>query len=325
MNNNELISIIVPIYNVEKYLEKCVNSILNQTFKNIEILLIDDGSIDNSAVICDNFKKLDKRVKVFHKKNSGLSETRNFGIKKAKGKYLSFIDADDFIENEMLEKLYIAIKRNKSDIACCGKSLDYKKNNILINNKKNFTINSKEALEKLLLKDDLDSSACDKLFDISLFKDVFFPLGHYYEDIATVYKLLLKSNKITHIDYVGYHYVNRNNSISNEKFNKKHFDFLYYTKVMIDDIINIFPDLENQANSFYYLELISTLRRIKCSTNFSTYKEEYEIIKKEYNKIFYDFLKNKYINYFKKIMGILIRFNLYHITEFLYNMISKKK
>ena len=102
---NELISIIVPVYNVEKYLKKCIDSILNQTYSNIEILLIDDGSTDNSGIICDNFKKRDSRIKVVHKKNSGVSSTRNYGLDLATGKYISFVDSDDFVECDFIENL----------------------------------------------------------------------------------------------------------------------------------------------------------------------------------------------------------------------------
>ena len=115
--NNELISIIVPVYKVEKYLEKCVKSIIGQTYKNLEIILVDDGSPDNCGKLCDEFAALDNRIKVYHKENGGLSDARNYGVEKATGKYIGFVDSDDYIHEEMYEKLYIAIKKNRN--TCC--------------------------------------------------------------------------------------------------------------------------------------------------------------------------------------------------------------
>ena len=123
--NSDLISIVVPIYNMEKYLDKCVNSIISQTYKNIEIILVDDGSTDLSYDICEKYKKLDNRIKVYHKTNGGLSDAKNFGIKHASGKYIGFVDSDDWIEPMMYEILYKNIKEKNADIAICGRYIDY--------------------------------------------------------------------------------------------------------------------------------------------------------------------------------------------------------
>ena len=115
------VSIIVPVYNVEKYIEKCLNSLISQSYRNIEIILIDDGSKDNSGKICDKYKKKDPRIKVIHKENAGVSEARNSGIQKATGKYLCFVDADDFVMNDYIKYLHKLIAINCSDIAVCAK------------------------------------------------------------------------------------------------------------------------------------------------------------------------------------------------------------
>lgn len=125
MKNNDLVSVVIPIFNVEKYLEKCVNSLVNQIYKNLEIILVDDGSTDNSGNIANELSKSDNRIKVYHKKNGGLSDARNFGIKQAKGKYIGFIDSDDYIENEMYEFLYNNLIENKADISICGRFVNY--------------------------------------------------------------------------------------------------------------------------------------------------------------------------------------------------------
>ena len=113
------ISIIVPVYNVEKYLEKCIKSILNQTFTDFELILVNDGSTDKSGVICDNYKNIDDRIIVIHKKNEGLSSARNSGLDIAKGRYIGFVDSDDYINNDMYHKLYEALIKNNSDISIC--------------------------------------------------------------------------------------------------------------------------------------------------------------------------------------------------------------
>ena len=124
--NNELISIIVPVYKVEKYLEKCVKSILKQTYTNLEIILVDDGSPDNSGKMCDELAKVDDRIKVYHKKNGGLSDARNYGVERANGEYIGFVDSDDYIHECMYEKLYEAIKKSGTLIVECGVTRVYK-------------------------------------------------------------------------------------------------------------------------------------------------------------------------------------------------------
>ena len=119
MNKQDLISVIVPVYNVENYLKRCLDSIINQTYQNIEIILIDDGSTDNSGNLCEDYKKIDNRIKVVHKTNGGLSDARNTGIKKAKGKYITFVDSDDYVEYDYVEYLYNLIKKYDTNISFC--------------------------------------------------------------------------------------------------------------------------------------------------------------------------------------------------------------
>lgn len=322
---NELISVIVPVYNVESYLKKCVNSIIQQTYQNIEILLIDDGSLDKSKEICDEFLKKDQRIKVVHQRNSGLSSARNKGIELSTASYLMFIDSDDFIENKMIENLYHKMKEDNADICCCGKFLDYESNHIALNNKNEFSVNNIEALSKMLIGDDIDNSACDKLFKRELFENIRFPIGRYYEDIATVYKTFIVSKKISHINYLGYHYCIRKNSLSKEAFSNKQFDALLFSKQAMDDIVTFCPRLKNVAEAYYFLELMTTLRKVKKSLNFNEFKKEYKLIKKEFNKYFVLQLKNDKIPFYKKIMSIFIYFNCYYFVEFVYRIFTRKK
>ena len=158
-----LVSVIVPVFNVEKFLEKCVSSITNQTYKNLEILLVDDGSTDNSGTICDNFSKNDNRLKVFHKKNGGLSDARNYGIERATGSYIMFIDSDDWIENDTIELLLDKTIEEKSDIVVFGISKDYDDGRRKIRIPTvSGTYNSEESIALLSSVMCFDGSACNK-------------------------------------------------------------------------------------------------------------------------------------------------------------------
>ena len=197
MENKDLISIIIPVYNVELYLEKCLDSIINQTYKNIEILLVDDGSKDNSGKMCDEYAKKDNRIKVIHKENGGLSSARNCGIKNSNGKYLTFVDSDDIIELDMIESLYHLMNKYDSEIVISNIKNVF--DGIIKKEKETDEIrvlNNIEVLEEMLYGDAYYISACGKLFKKELFENVEFPLNKVYEDVGTMYKLYDLSNKI---------------------------------------------------------------------------------------------------------------------------------
>ena len=226
----ELISIIVPVYNVEKYLEKCIESIINQNYRNIEIILVDDGSKDNSGNICDKYAEKDSRIKVIHKKNGGLSDARNSGLEVAKGKYVGFVDSDDFIAKDMYEYLFKLMKNNDACISVCNYEKKWE-NISKKNEEKNFVkdydiaLNSSEALKYIVDDKILKSYACNKLYKIELFQDVRYPLGLNMEDIATTYKLIYNSNKIVIGNEIKYYYVQRKGSILNSKKSKYYIDY----------------------------------------------------------------------------------------------------
>ena len=225
----ELISVVIPIYNVEKYLNKCIESIINQSYSNLEIILIDDGSKDTSGIMCDSYVLKDNRIKVIHKENGGLSDARNVGIEKEKGEYIVFIDSDDWIDEKMIEILYNVIKKNNSDISICDYFLAYseeiqtQKEDIEIINLSNI-----EALKKIY---DKDLGVCmivawNKLYKRNLFKDdIRYPYGKIHEDEFTTYKLLYKAEKISYTNQKMYYYRQRENSITSS-FNKKRLDCL---------------------------------------------------------------------------------------------------
>lgn len=225
----ELISIIVPIYNVEKYLNKCVESILKQTYDNLEIILVDDGSLDNCGNICDEYAKKDSRIIVLHKTNGGLSDARNKGINIAKGKYIGFVDSDDYIDNDMFEILYNLCKNNNADISM----ISYKEieNEIIINENSNYTnkvfkYNNIEAIKELLKDEKIKNYAWNKLYKKELFDGIEYPIKMAYEDVGTTYKLFEKAKKVIWYDIPKYNYIRRDTSIVSKNTYKNLKDFI---------------------------------------------------------------------------------------------------
>lgn len=231
---DDLITIIVPVYNTEKYVERCLKSIVLQTYKNLEIIVVNDGSLDNSLKICEKIAKVDERIKVFSKENGGLSSARNFGLKQATGKYIGFIDSDDYIEKSMYEYLYKLIKENQSQISICGHNI-VEKDKIIRQVNCDYdevTYDSKTAF-KLLLEDKvINNFSCDKLFSFNLFKNVEFKSLCYHEDVGTVFKLFYNSKFVTVGNKPYYNYVMNANSISHNLNSKKIYDsFLAYLEI----------------------------------------------------------------------------------------------
>lgn len=223
---NRKISIIVPVFNVEKYLSRCIDSLLAQTYSNIEILLIDDGSTDNSSDICDEYADKYVNVCVYHKINGGLSDARNYGIQRATGEYINFVDSDDWIDDDYITNLYEAMNKTGSQLAVSRlKKTSSKKKPV---KKKKYRIyESRSGLSKIFYQKKYDTSASGKLFRISDFVDnnIFFPKGLLYEDLATIYKVFLKIEKVVFVNSEDYHYFDeRKGSIINTEFNDKNLD-----------------------------------------------------------------------------------------------------
>ena len=222
------VSVIVPVYNVKDYLERCVKSIIAQTERNIQIILVDDGSTDGSGLICDKLAETDDRINVLHKKNGGLSSARNFGIQFAKCEFICFIDSDDIISPHYVEHLLYLNEKHGCDIsvgryACFDKTepiFRYAEQEIEI-------INGKQAINKLFGESYVTATiACNKLYKKTLFDDLKYPEGLINEDEALAYRLYYKANKVAFSSNIIYGYYMRANSITKSRFSEKNFDFL---------------------------------------------------------------------------------------------------
>ncbi len=200
-----LISVIVPVYKVETYLRQSIESIINQTYQNLEIILVDDGSPDTCGNICDEYATKDKRIKVFHKQNGGLSDARNYGVDRASGGYLSFVDSDDWIEPDMFEVLLKVAVDNKADIVNCGFFWNHFDKMIV---KPEIDIKFANPIDsvKSLIKGKISTGAWGKLYRKSCISNISFPRGHDFEEYATVYKFFLQAYNVVSIAKPLYHY-----------------------------------------------------------------------------------------------------------------------
>lgn len=210
---NDLISIIIPVYNVEKYINKCLESVINQTYRNLEIILVDDGSEDKSGKICEEISIKDNRIRVIHKENGGLSDARNIGLDNSNGEYIAFIDSDDFIERDMIEFLYYNINKYDADISICSNYI-FDEEECIDNSTKEIKVyNRLEILKEVLLDEKIRSYAWNKMYKRDLFYNIRFPKGRVFEDILTIPKLFEKANKVVLNDVAKYYYRQREGSI----------------------------------------------------------------------------------------------------------------
>ncbi len=214
---NDLISVIVPVYHVEKYLARCIESILTQTYTNFELLLVNDGSTDGSLKICENYQVQDNRVKCFHKNNGGLSDARNYGLERMEGKYVTFIDSDDFVGSDYLKILFEMMEDDSPDVTIIGVEDFYKDKAPMHHPQKDVrsVIKSENIFRELVMFDKFTWSACGKLFKRELFEKNRFPVGALYEDLRTIPYILCTCNKICCSSVKQYfYYINRVGSIT---------------------------------------------------------------------------------------------------------------
>lgn len=243
------ISIIVPVYNSENYLYKCINSIISQDFKNFELILINDGSTDNSGQICDKYAQQDSRIKVIHKKNNGQASARNIGLQISKGNYISFVDSDDWIDTKMYSELYKLIKIYDADISVCA--IEMVKEEIVRNNidEYNYNLSNIEALESLYATNNVltDWGVCNKLYRSFLWKDLRFEEGIVYEDVMPNIKCLYNSRNVAYTNKSLYYYRQTENSTTRGVYNIKRLQEVYEK----EKVLNFFKELKLKNLSYY--------------------------------------------------------------------------
>lgn len=250
MKEEPLISVIVPIYKVERYLRKCVESILHQTYSRLEVILVDDGSPDGCGKICDEYAAADSRVKVIHKENGGLSDARNAGIDIASGDFFSFIDSDDWIEPDTYEAMVKAAEKYGAKLVCAGRFDEEEATGIaavgLCPEKEEF-VPAKELIRRIFRWDHLDSAAWDKLYARALFEQIRYPVGRVVEDVPTTYRLVLLAGGGVLLPKPVCHYLHRENSITSASITEKSFHAVENAALVHDDIAKRLPELEPDA------------------------------------------------------------------------------
>lgn len=271
----ELISIIVPVYNVDRYLERCVASILKQTYKDYEIILIDDGSNDNSPKICDEYSKIYTNIKTFHIKNSGLSFARNYGVSKAHGEFITCIDSDDCVTEDYLSLLYFSMKNNNCTMAVVQQLRFTDLNEVHINKKyKIYVYSGEKALENMLYQKMMDSSACGLLLPINMMKSNPYPEGKLHEDDLTTYKYYASANKVAVVGKICYLYYQRSGSIVHQEFGTAALDELDAVDFLVSECQKQWPSIVKAAQSKQfsdYCQVFLQYPEIK-KIDYNTYK-----------------------------------------------------
>lgn len=242
-----LVSIIVPVYRVEKYINRCIDSVLRQTYNNFELILVDDGSPDNCGNICDGYANMDMRIKVIHKKNGGLSSARNAGIDVAKGDYITFLDSDDVIENQFIEKLLSLCKQNQAQIAIMrmmkvSADFDEKEFTPPSKNDKIEVLSPEKAIEYSLLQKEYTCCAPGKLYENKIFKEIRFPEGRLSEDLATCHLFLDTAKQVVYSHEIGYYYRQHGQSIMHN-FKKERLDALEWAESIESFCAKSYPSI----------------------------------------------------------------------------------
>ena len=240
MSNNvaPLISVILPIYKVEKYLHRCVDCILTQTYENLEVLLVDDGSPDSCRDICDDYGRKDARIMVIHKENGGLSDARNVAVDVATGEWIVFIDSDDFVSSDHIETLYNLVDKYNSLVGVSSYTCFFENDHPKLKTGKidDFVCSSKEAIDRIFYQNGFETSAWGKIYHKSLFKSgIRYPKGWLYEDLPTTYRLFLECDKVAFTNKETYFYLLRASSIEGSSFSPRKLDS---TLLILESITN---------------------------------------------------------------------------------------
>ena len=315
---NDLISVIVPIYNVSEYLRRCLDSIVGQSYKRIEIILVNDGSTDNSGEICKEYAQKDNRIKIIEKQNGGLSEARNYGINIAKGNYITFVDSDDWLEEEYIEVLYKCIYKEQCDVSICdfyNITSSKKILNKYMNNEYEYVYKGKEALIELLKAEKFSTSAWGKLYKRSLFLERRYPVGKIYEDIPVTYDIFLSDIKAIFIAKPLYNYFYRNNAISKMSFSVKRLDAINFMEDIGDRVIAKYPELRKFVEIRLFSVYFNTYLTFNREKEFLSYKKEIKKKIRKYRlKVLFSNISSKQMKR-KAIISVL---NLNLIKKILY-------
>ena len=308
-NSKPLVSVVVPVYKVEQYLSRCVESIRNQSIKDIEIILVDDGSPDQCGAMCDKLAEADDRIKVIHKENGGLSDARNCGTVQAAADYVVFIDSDDYIDEDMIERLYADVTKEGADLATCGIYHHYEHGiETLKDTTGRFVVDTKEAVRKELV--DVNVSAVNKVYKKALFDKVQFPKGKYYEDAHTIIPILLQTKKVVINMHPSYHYIHREGSITTKPYYSGMLHLIEANTNNLKLVSKAYPDLKEEAEYRAFWAYYYVLDKMEISDEMSVLdKKEKRRIVSYLRKHTISIIKNKFFLKTRKIAACVLMFS----------------
>ena len=315
------ISVIIPAYNVEKYLEKCMESVLGQRFNDFEILLIDDGAKDRTPQICDKYASLDTRVKVYHKENGGLSDARNYGLDRMSGRYVTFIDSDDYVDLNYLGYMFDLIKEKKAQIAIVqGQVLLEKEKPLEIKETEEKVIKAEDAVRMMLLRREATHTSWGKLYDATLWKKIRFPKGQNYEDYATTYCVFAQANVVAYSNAGLYFYIQRKGSIMHDTCSLKTLSVLDVSDAVSEFMKFQWPDCKEEILD---LQVHTYLKNLQLILNtgknaFPEYQNRImQFIKKNQFKVLFGkkFPRNDKIKVLSLMMGKNVFLRVYNFYD----------
>lgn len=320
-----MVSIIIPIYNVEKYIEQCLNSVLLQTYKDIQVIIVDDGSTDNSTKIVRKVVKDDKRIVFLNQKNKGVSEARNYALKFVKGEYILFIDSDDYLEKEAIEEMVNKMETTESDIIICGYNKFYDLNTkqdlkVLYDKNENEFYTNKDIAE-MMLENKMEGYLWNKLFRTKIWKslNLSFDSGRYVQDWFPVFKYIVNSNKIRFIQKPLYNYRQREGSAVNKKRDKFLNDYCYAVRKILNYIDNSNLLFDNSIVDYFkyytYIQAIQYYISLNAKEGFNIYKLYDDRIYLQINDPLKKVMKNKYLSKKNKFIFLLWKMKILHILK----------
>jgi glycosyltransferase involved in cell wall biosynthesis len=315
MNDKKgLISIIVPVYKAEKYLSRCVESLLSQTYKNIEIILIDDDSPDNCPQLCDNYAKQYKNINVIHLKDSGIgvSGARNAGLDNASGEYVAFVDSDDFVHSDFFSILKNVLETNstaKMSICSYQKVSESTKQFDTINSKNEIILDDMGAMN-LIIDDQNMSAVWSKLYMTSIFEDLRFPLGKHNEDMFLMPFIFQKAKNIVYTPQPLYYYFQDNESLCRAAFNYNMLDMIYAIEVWENQIKKQYPSLVYKVRSHYYTSVFN-ISQYLANKNDAYGNDKFSYFQQKINANFFYILGSKYISLNNKFKLFLFKTKLF--------------
>ena len=318
-----MVSVIVPVYNVETYLNRCVESIVKQNYKDLEIILVDDGSTDRCGEMCDKWAQKDDRIKVIHKKNGGLSDARNAGIEAATGEYIGFVDSDDWIEPDMYQDLVDAIEREGVEFAVTGikRIYDNGYSRVQFERATPCVIAGDSIIQEYLRQGTFSTAAWDKLYVKSLFDIRRFPVGRQYEDAPVIFDILCNIQKLAIVGKAQYNYFQRADGITGKAFSIRKMDHFAFSKEIRDRVYKDYPKYKGEADVFWGCKMVEILYALYESDNRKCFSQEQKMLYEELKHVWWDVMKSKSVPF---VVRLKTGFAYFHMEWFII-LIKKMK